>query len=43
MSVNWFEQFKGSVCDQTRHDCQQPPFSPKKKCGLDGFIQAENQ
>ena len=43
MSVNWFEQFKGSVCDQIRHGCQQPPFSPIMKRGLDGFIEAEKQ
>ena len=43
MSVNWFEQFKGNVCGQLRHDCQQPPFSPIMKRGLHGFIQAENQ
>ena len=43
MGVNRFEQLKGSVCDQTPHDCQQPPFSPIMKRGLDGFIQADNK
>ena len=42
MSVNWFEQFKGSVCDKHTMTVK-PPFLPIIKRGLDGFIQAENQ
>ena len=26
-AINWFEQFKGNICDQTPHDCLQHPFS----------------